>query len=141
MSSATGGLIDYTGIAQVDGTPTRPELVLNANDTQNFLKFNDEIKRLSTVTRFSGYNFAGLPIPTPHISDISSVFGNIAKSSVSGNSSVNIEHFEIAIDKVQDYNDFVSQLRNDKKVERMIQDMTIGRINGNNSFTKHKYNW
>lgn len=138
---ATGGLIDYTGIAQVDGTPTRPELVLNANDTQNFLKFNDEIKRLSTVTRFSGYNFAGLPIPTPHISDISSVFGNIAKSSVSGNGSVNIEHFEIAIDKVQDYNDFVSQLRNDKKVERMIQDMTIGRINGNNSFTKHKYNW
>ena len=138
---ATGGLIDYTGIAQVDGTPTKPELVLNANDTQNFLKFNDEIKRLSTVTRFSGYNFAGLPIPTPHISDISSVFGNIAKSSVSGNGSVNIEHFDIAIDKVQDYNDFVSQLRNDKKVERMIQDMTIGRINGNNSFTKHKYNW
>lgn len=140
---ATGGLVDYTGIAHVDGTPTRPELVLNANDTQNFLKFNDEVKRLSATTRFSGYNFAGLPVPTPHISDISSVFGNIAKSSVSsnGNSGINIEHFEIAIDKVQDYNDFVSQLKNDKKVERMIQDMTIGRINGNNSFTKHKYNW
>ena len=138
---ATGGLIDYTGIAQVDGTPTKPELVLNANDTQNFLRFNDEIRRLSAITRFSGYDFAGLPIPTPHISDISSAFGNMAKSSMSGSGSVNIEHFEIAIDKVQDYNDFVSQLKNDKKVERMIQDMTIGRINGNNSFTKHKYNW
>lgn len=140
---ATGGLVDYTGIAHVDGTPTRPELVLNANDTQNFLKFNDEIKRLSTITNGGGYNFAGLPIPSLHISDISSVLGNLAKSSVSsnGNGSVNIEHFEIAIDKVQDYNDFVSQLRDDKKFERMIQDITIGRINGKNSFTKYKYNW
>lgn len=34
---ATGGLADYTGPAWVDGSPTRPELVLNPQDTFNLL--------------------------------------------------------------------------------------------------------
>ena len=34
---ATGGLVPYTGIAQVDGTPSRPEAFLSAEDTQRFL--------------------------------------------------------------------------------------------------------
>ena len=33
----TGGLIDYTGPAWVDGTPGKPELVLNSEDTANML--------------------------------------------------------------------------------------------------------
>ena len=31
---ASGGLVNYTGIAQVDGTPSRPEAFLNAEQTQ-----------------------------------------------------------------------------------------------------------
>ena len=38
---ATGGLADYTGPAWLDGTPSRPELVLNATDTKNFLMLRD----------------------------------------------------------------------------------------------------
>ena len=34
---ATGGLVPYTGIAQVDGTPSRPEAFLSAEDTERFL--------------------------------------------------------------------------------------------------------
>lgn len=34
---ATGGLVPYTGIAQVDGSPSRPEAFLSAEDTQRFL--------------------------------------------------------------------------------------------------------
>ena len=34
---AKGGLVDYTGLAWVDGTPNDPELMLNAGDTQNIL--------------------------------------------------------------------------------------------------------
>ena len=34
---ARGGLVDYTGLAWVDGTPDDPELMLNAGDTQNIL--------------------------------------------------------------------------------------------------------
>ena len=32
---ATGGLVDYTGLAQVDGTPNKPEAFLSAEDTAN----------------------------------------------------------------------------------------------------------
>ena len=37
----TGGLNTYTGPAWLDGTPSKPELVLNAQDTQNFLQLKD----------------------------------------------------------------------------------------------------
>ena len=37
----TGGLADYTGPAWLDGTPSKPELVLNAADTQNFIQLKD----------------------------------------------------------------------------------------------------
>lgn len=37
----TGGLADFTGPAWLDGTKARPELVLNAKDTQNFIQLKD----------------------------------------------------------------------------------------------------
>lgn len=38
---ATGGLADFTGPAWLDGTKSKPELVLNAKDTQNFIQLRD----------------------------------------------------------------------------------------------------
>lgn len=43
---ATGGLNTTTGPAWLDGTRTRPELVLNAADTQNFLQLKDVLSNL-----------------------------------------------------------------------------------------------
>lgn len=40
----TGGLVDYTGLAQLDGTPTKPELVLNSDDTKNFIDLRDILR-------------------------------------------------------------------------------------------------
>jgi hypothetical protein len=37
----TGGLADFTGPAWLDGTKSRPELVLNQRDTQNFIQLKD----------------------------------------------------------------------------------------------------
>ena len=37
----TGGLADFTGPAWLDGTKSRPELVLNQTDTQNFIALKD----------------------------------------------------------------------------------------------------
>ena len=42
----TGGLADYTGPAWLDGTKSRPELVLNAKDTQNFIQLKDVLSSL-----------------------------------------------------------------------------------------------
>ena len=42
---AKGGIADYTGPAWLDGTPSKPELVLNAADTQNFLALKDVLSK------------------------------------------------------------------------------------------------
>lgn len=44
----TGGLADYTGPAWLDGTPSKPELVLNQQDTQNFLQLKDVLSEFTT---------------------------------------------------------------------------------------------
>ena len=140
---ATGGLIDYTGIAQVDGTPTKPELVLNANDTQNFLKFNDEIRRLSDVQRDGNYNqmINNIRVPMPQMADTSDMIKRVSQQTIHDvDNHINIEN-NFAIDHVQDYNDLVTRLRNDRKFERMIQDITLGRINGKGMYTKYSYSW
>ena len=43
---ATGGLNTQTGPAWLDGTPTKPELVLNATDTKNFLALRDVLSNV-----------------------------------------------------------------------------------------------
>lgn len=54
----TGGLADYTGPAWLDGTPSKPELVLNPTDTKNFLALRDVLssamKSTSAVTNSYG---------------------------------------------------------------------------------------
>ena len=54
---ATGGLADFTGPAWLDGTPSKPELVLNATDTQNFLALRDVLSKAlgSTSTVSNSY--------------------------------------------------------------------------------------
>ena len=42
----TGGLADYTGLAWLDGSKSKPELVLNARDTQNFIVLKDVLADL-----------------------------------------------------------------------------------------------
>ena len=56
----TGGLADYTGPAWLDGTPSKPELVLNAQDTKNFMALKDilsgAIRSINHVDSTNNYN-------------------------------------------------------------------------------------
>lgn len=45
-----GGLVDFTGLAQLDGTQTDPELVLNADDTRNMLETVRVVRQLDANT-------------------------------------------------------------------------------------------
>ena len=45
---AKGGLVDYTGLAWVDGTASNPEMMLNPSDTQNILKATTMVKSLDS---------------------------------------------------------------------------------------------
>ncbi len=43
----TGGLVDETGLAWLDGTKGNPEMVLNAKDTENFIALRDALSNLA----------------------------------------------------------------------------------------------
>lgn len=43
---ATGGLADFTGPAWLDGSTSKPELVLNAKDTENFIQLKNVLRSL-----------------------------------------------------------------------------------------------
>lgn len=43
---ATGGMVDYTGPAWVDGTKTKPEAFLSAADTANIAKLRDILSKV-----------------------------------------------------------------------------------------------
>ena len=70
----TGGMADYTGPAWLDGTPSKPEAVLNATDTQNFMSLTNILSRLfgsstPNTNTPSGDNYYDINIDVESISN------------------------------------------------------------------------
>lgn len=70
----TGGLADFTGPAWLDGTKSAPEIVLNAQDTRNFLQLRDILSDLFKGGNFersgsSGDNYYDIDINVDEISN------------------------------------------------------------------------
>lgn len=137
----TGGLVDYTGLAKVDGTPGKPELMLNAEDTENFLELRDLLRVLSSQSLTVGNSGFGSPTLSG-VTDLSRMLSTL-RSANGGNMGTTIGDIEIniPIEKVEDYNDFVTQLQNDPQFEKMLLSMTVDRIAGGSSLAKYKYKW
>lgn len=138
----TGGLVDYTGLAKVDGTPGKPELMLNAEDTKNFLELRDLLRVLSSQSLTNG-DYYGFGSPTlSSVTDVSKMLSALrtANGGTFGTTIGDVE-ITIPIERVDDYNDFVTKLRNDPKFENMLLDVTIGRLAGGSSLAKNKYKW
>ena len=137
----TGGLVDYTGLAQLDGTPGKPELVLNSKDTDNFIGLRDALRAMASQPLTMGKSYAGY---APAFSGLTDISGKLASvSGAVGNAGTTFGDFNITIpiDHVEDYNDFVTQLQRDPKFERMIQAMTTDILDGGSSLSKYKYHW
>ena len=70
---ATGGLADYTGLAWLDGTKSKPEIVLNAEDSRNFIVLKDILsdlfKRGPVQTKNSGDNYYDFHITVEEIAN------------------------------------------------------------------------
>ena len=114
---ASGGLVDYTGMAHVDGSRTKPELMLNAADTENFLALRDALRSKQYMSGISaGLSGGGASV------GVGTVIENLEVS--------------IPIDHVEDYNDLLSQMQQDPKFERLIAAMTENRYLGGNSLSK-----
>lgn len=69
----TGGLADYTGLAWLDGSKSKPELVLNAKDTENFITLkdilSDVLKGGLSRTKNSGDNYYDFHITVEEIAN------------------------------------------------------------------------
>lgn len=69
---AKGGLADFTGPAWLDGTKSKPELVLNARDTENFIQLKDILSNLlrgNTSSGNSGDNYFEIHIDVDSLSN------------------------------------------------------------------------
>lgn len=135
----TGGLVDYTGLAWVDGQKQKPEAFLDAKDTQMFMSLRDALQgvmdgNMSIPNVFNDSN-TGF--------DMDEVIDKMSKHYEVQADTIRDVFYEIniPIDHVSDYNDFMNQLKNDNKFEKLIQSMTTDRINGGSRLAKNKYKW
>lgn len=134
-SYASGGLVDYTGVANVHGSSSNPELVLSASDTKNFIMLRDALRKMDGIPLYS----------TARVGDY--INGNVGKPNITGITAgdgrytVGSINISIPIERVEDYNDFVNQLRGDRQFEKMIQDITFGAATQKSKLLKNKYKW
>lgn len=127
---ATGGVANYTGLAWLDGTPSKPERVLNAQQTESFERLVNVIDSL----RASGVSLESLRssmldtrIHLPNLSpsiDPSTIGGNIANI---GDVNVTIEEAELNDDR--DY-DEIAQIVGEKFAKEISkQGINIAKYN------------
>lgn len=136
-----GGIVDYTGLAWVDGTKSNPEYMLNAEDTANLMKLTEDLRKLYSLRanitgvakEASGAIKSGL-LDTGKISDIS-------KAGAKSGNSIGDINITIPIERVQDYNDFVTQLKDDPKFDKFIKSVSVDLLDGKSRLAKNKFNW
>ena len=127
---ATGGVANYTGLAWLDGTPSKPERVLNAQQTESF----ERLVNVMDSLRASGVSLENLRssmldtrIHLPNLSpsiDPSTIGGNIANI---GDVNVTIEEAELNDDR--DY-DEIAQIVGEKFAKEISkQGINIAKYN------------
>ena len=135
----TGGLVDYTGLAWVDGKKKKPEAFLSADDTKMFMSLRDALKEAKNGNMSIPNIFAN----EQYGFDMDGIVDKMSKYNELQSDSVRDIFYEIniPIEHVSDYNDFMNQLRNDDKFEKFIQSMTTDRLVGGSKLAKNKYKW
>lgn len=127
---ATGGIANYTGLAWLDGTPSKPERVLNAQQTESF----ERLVNVMDSLRVSGVSLENLRnsmldtrIHLPNLSpsiDPSTIGGNIANI---GDVNITIEEAELNDDR--DY-DEIAQIVGEKFAKEISkQGINIAKYN------------
>lgn len=130
MGYSSGGFVtDLQKIALRNGddmisvnTLKKGEAVLSASQTELFKNFIDKLSIANAMLDTSKF-----------IPDVSSQFAKKEIGNVENKTEINV-----AIDRVLDYNDFVSQMQKDPRVERIIQGMTVEQLAGRGALSKYK---
>lgn len=134
-----GGLANYTGMAWLDGTPTEPEMVLNPEDTANFIALKDAMRNIADGNSSLADLFNG----DEGAANILKQLAKVESPMVTNGTNIGdiIYQVTIPIDHVQDYADFMNQMRKDGKFQKMIEAMTVDRLSGGSKIAKNKYQW
>lgn len=119
---ATGGIVDYTGLAQLDGTRSKPERILNAAQTKafetlvyNFLpKISDEILKLNNAK-----------------ANVSAIYGRSNGSNIENSIDLTLN-----LPNVSNSEEFIKALQTDKNIQKIIKSFTIDEAMGKNSLRK-----
>lgn len=119
---ATGGIVNYTGLAQLDGTRSKPERILSAVQTKafetlvyNFLpKISDEILKLNNAK-----------------ANISAIYGRTNGSNIENSIDLTLN-----LPNVSNSEEFVKALQTDKNIQKIIKSFTIDEAMGKNSLRK-----
>lgn len=134
-----GGLVDYTGLAQLDGTPSEPEMVLDSTDTANLIDLKDALRMIANGNSPLSKLFGGDETAARVLEQLAKIESPyIGKTMPVGNYTYSVT---IPIERVLDYEDFVNQMRKDGKFEKLIQSMTIDRMVGGSKLSKNRYQW
>lgn len=134
-----GGLVDYTGLAQLDGTPSEPEMVLDSTDTANLIDLKDALRMIANGNSPLSKLFGGDETASRVLEQLAKIESPyIGKTMPVGNYTYSVT---IPIERVLDYEDFVNQMRKDGKFEKLIQSMTIDRMVGGSKLSKNRYQW
>lgn len=116
-----GGLVNKTGLAMLHGTASDPEIVLNANDSQNLIGLRDTMREMTRM-------------------DLTPLGMNAKATSAGRNITPSIGEIQIniPIDKVEDYEDFFNKMKTDDRFGKLIRAASVDLLNGYNSMRMYQ---
>ena len=140
----TGGLADETGFAWLDGTKSKPEMVLNARDTENFMDLTKTLRK-ATAEDSVLFNSDWINNVDNLISCMQPMFdslsGNVQRfiPNVASQNMSNVFNMNFELHEVQNGRDVVNFLIKDPTFENAVKAMTVDRLAGGSKFSKSKY--
>lgn len=164
---ASGGIADYTGLAWIDGTLQKPETVLDANDSKNFIELKDVLSDLSNdkngIKSIIRPSDGAILTPVALDDDILNIqassnilemannsvdfirdklIGSASAPVAKNNNQSFVQHFDkiiFSMPNVTNYSEMLAEMKHDKKFEKLITAMTIDRLAGKSHLTITKY--
>lgn len=116
---------------------------ITAKNGDNLISINTLKKGEAVLTPEQAKQFSKLVSSLPYLRDSIDIGVNtdaLSQVQPSGNTIGEIQ-INIPIERVIDYNDFVSQLQKDRQFEKLVRSMSTDLLAGKSSLSKNKYKW
>lgn len=117
-----------------------PEAIIRKSDGAVLMPLNIGDAVLTNKATENLWNAANNPTQFIQDNIAKNFSSSVPKMTSSSGNNVGDISINIAIDKVQDYNDFIKQLRADNKFEKLIQSMSVNRLLKNDKLNKYSIN-